>query len=281
MAFSFFESKIFDREYKKIQIKIEDIAMRDIVFKNLAGIILLPAQVNNVEGWVAFDTGAMQTTLNKNYFIELMGKEKEVAKFNGEAVTDIAFETCLSAVSIGGITVNDLPVLLMDMEYVEKSLRTIEPNLRFLGSVGIELIRKTSALVDYANSRITLDPKIDINGAEILPISLEILPVITLELADKKYKFVLDTGANTCLLSTELIGKIQVSPTPDSSEIYTIPMIKVGRHEYTDVSAVFTDLSHIQNRVSIDGVIGSQVISKQLTLFDFQNSAIYLFDGFH
>ena len=33
--------------------------------------------------------------------------------------------------------------------------------------------------------------------------------------------------------------------------------------------------------ISIDGVIGSQVISKQLTLLDFQNSAIYLFEGVH
>lgn len=70
-------------------------------------------------------------------------------------------------------------------------------------------------------------------------------------------------------------------PSPDSSEIYTIPMIKVGRHEYTDVFAIFADLSHIQDYVSIDGVIGFQVISKQLTLFDFPNSTIYLFDGFH
>ena len=131
--------------------------------------------------------------------------------------------------------------------------------------------------MDHENSKITFDSKIDINGAEKLPISMEILPVITLEIADEKHKFILDTGANTCLLSTELIGKIEVSPSPDSSEIYTIPMIKVGRHEYTNVFAIFADLSQIQDYVSIDGVIGSQVISKQLTLFDFQNSAIYLF----
>ncbi len=254
--------------------------MRDIVFKNLAGIVLLPAQVGRVEGWVAFDTGAMQTTLNKNYFIDLSGKEKEVAKFNGEMVTESAIETCLPAVSIGGITVNNLPVLLMDMKYGEKNLRTIEPDFCFLGTVGIELIKKTSVLVDYERSVMTLDPKMDVSGAEKLPISMEKLPVVTLDLAEEKHRFVLDTGANTCLLSTGLIGKIEMSPTPEPSEIHTIPLIKAGRHEYTDVSAVFADLSHIQDQVSIDGVIGSQILSKQLTLFDFPNSAIYLFNGF-
>ena len=255
--------------------------MRDIVFKNLAGIVLLPAQVGRVEGWAAFDTGAMQTTLNKKYFIELLGREKEVAKFSGEMVTDSAVETSLPAASIGGIAVHDLPVLLMDMEYVGKELRTLEPNVCFLGSVGIELIRKTSVLVDFERSVMTLDPKMDVSGAEKLPISMEKLPVVTLDLAEEKYRFVLDTGANTCLLSTGLIGKIEVSPTPEPSEVHTIPLIKAGRHEYTEVSAVFTDLSHIQDQVSIDGVIGSQILSKQLTLFDFPNSAIYLFNGFH
>lgn len=203
-----------------------------------------------------------------------------IAKFDGEMAMTKAIETRLYEMSVGGIKVQDPPVLLMDMEYVEKNLRTIEPNLRFLGSVGIELIRNITALVDYVNSPITLDPTIDTSEAEKIPISMKALPVMTLELAKEQRRFVLDTGANTCLLSDKLTGQIEVSPMGDSSEIHTIPMIKTGRHEYADVSAVFTDLSHIQSHVNIDGVIGSQIISKQLSLFDFPKSTIYLFDGF-
>lgn len=254
--------------------------MREITFKNLAGIILISARINGIEGWVAFDTGAMQTTLNKNYFSELGGKTTEVAKFDGEVATTGAMETHLREFSLDGITVNDLPVLLMDMAYVENSLRTIEPELRFLGSVGIETVGKTPVLVDYERSMVTLDPDIDTNDTERLSLSMEALPVITLELAGEPHRFVLDTGANTCLLSGELAEKIETSPVPDSPGVCTIPLIKAGGREYVDVAAAFTDISHIQNRVDVDGVIGYQIISKQLSLLDFPNGALYLFDSF-
>lgn len=136
-------------------------------------------------------------------------------------------------------------------------------------------------LVDYKRSMITLGPDIDTNDAEKIPLSMEALPIITLELAGEPHRFVLDTGANTCLLSGELSGKIEVSPVPDSPGVCTTPLIKVGRREYADVLAVFTDLSHIQSRVNVDGVISRQVISKQLMLLDFPNDALYLFDNFH
>ena len=254
--------------------------MRDITFKNLGGIILIPARVNGIEGWVAFDTGAMQTALNKNYFSELEGEIKEIARFDKEVATAGAMETHLREFSLDGITAENLPVLLMDMAYVENSLRTFEPKLRFLGSVGIEAIGKVPVLVDYRRSTLTLDPNIDTDDAEKLPLSMEALPVITIELAGELHRFVLDTGANTCLLSSELSGKTEVFPVPDSPGICTIPLIKAGSREYADITAVFTDLSHIRNRVNVDGVIGSQIISRQLSFFDFPNGALYLFDGF-
>lgn len=103
------------------------------------------------------------------------------------------------------------------------------------------------------------------------------LPVISLKIADEPYKFVLDTGANTCLLSSELVDKVTVSPLQDSPGVYVIPKIKVGTHEYRDVNAVFTDISHIRAKVDADGVIGSQILSEQRSLLDFANNALYLF----
>lgn len=254
--------------------------MREITFKNLAGIILIPARINGIEGWVALDTGAMQTALNKNYFLGLGGKTTEVARFDGEVATAGAMETHLHEFSLDGITINGLTVLLMDMSYVENNLRTIEPELRFLGSAGIEVFGKVPVLVDYRRFMVTLDPNIPINGMERLPLSMEALPVITLEIAGEPYRFVLDTGANTCLLSDKLSKKIETSPVPNSPGVCTIPLVKAGEREYIDVTAVFTNLSHIQKRVDVDGVIGYQIISKQLSLLDFPNGVLYLFDSF-
>ena len=251
--------------------------MENIEFKNLAGIMLIPARANGVQGWFAFDTGAMQTSLNRSYFPELVGETKQVAIFDENVALSGAAETNLQELVFGNTAVNDLSVILMDMTYVETSLRTVEPDIRFLGSIGMEIFGNVPILLDYEHSRITTAPAIDTNGAEKLPLAMEALPVIILELAGTPHRFVLDTGANTCLLSSELSGKIAATPLPDSPGVYVIPSVKVGTHQYQNVNAVFTDLSHIRDRVDVDGVIGYQILSPQLSLLDFPNAALYLF----
>ncbi len=251
--------------------------MENIEFKNLAGIMLIPARANGVEGWFAFDTGAMQTSLNRSYFPELVGETKQVAIFDENVALSGAAETNLQELVFGNIAVNDLPVILMDMTYVETSLRTVEPDIRFLGSIGMEAFGNVPILLDYEHSKITAAPDIDTDGAEKFPLSMEALPVITLELAGESHRFVLDTGANTCLLSSELSGTITATPLPDSPGVYVISSVKAGTHQYQNVNAVFTDLSHIRDRVDVDGVIGYQILSPQLSLLDFPNAALYLF----
>lgn len=251
--------------------------MEVIAFKNLAGIILLPARANGIEGWFAFDTGAMRTAVNSHYFPELEGGEKQIAIFSEGMAVSGAVEARLQELTFGNLAVNGLPVLCMDMAYVETSLRAVEPEIRFLGSAGIEAFGRMPVLLDYERSVLTVAPGINTGGAEKLPLSMEALPVITLELAGEPRRFVLDTGANTCLLSSELAEKIAAPPLPDSPGVFVIPEIKAGTHEYQNVNAVFTDISHIRGSVDVDGVIGCQILSAQVSFLDFQNAALYLY----
>lgn len=247
-----------------------------IGFKNLAGIVLLPAVVCGREGWMAFDTGAMETALNKNHFSELEGDSREIAKFDGQVGISGAEETRLHELTVGEITLQELPVLLMDMDYVEKSLRTLEPELCFLGSVGIDAIGRVPVLLDYERSAVTLSPETDTSGADIVPLSMEALPVITLELGGETRRFVLDTGANTCLLSAELSEAFPVTPAEDAPGVYTIPPVRLGGRTYDGVAAVFTDIGRIKERVEVDGVIGYHILSKQPSLLDFQKGELCL-----
>lgn len=250
---------------------------RVITFKNLAGIVLLPAVIDGVEGLMAFDTGAMETALNKNRFPGLAGESKEIAKFDGAVGTAGAEELRLSRMTVGGVAVGDTSVLLMDMDYVEKSLRTLEPELCFLGSVGIDAFGRAPVLLDYERFTVTLSPDVDISGAEMFPLSMEALPVVTLRLGGKSRRFVLDTGANTCLLSAELAEAFPVTPVDGAPGVYTIPPVELGGRTFDGVPAVFTDLSHIKSRVDVDGVIGCHILSRQPSLLDFQGERLYLF----
>ena len=251
--------------------------MESIEFKNLAGIILLPARADGVEGWFAFDTGAMQTAVNSAYFSGLAGEAKEVAVFNEKMAVKAASEAKLRELTFGPVTVNDLSVICMDAAYVENSLRTFEPELRLLGSIGMEALGDVPVLLDYQKSVLTVSPDISTDGAEMLPLSREALPVVTLTVNGAARRFVLDTGANTCLLSGDLADKVEATPLPDSPGVYVIPEITAGTRKYRNINAVFTDISQIRERVQVDGVIGSQILSEQLSLLDFPHAALWLF----
>lgn len=45
--------------------------MQTIAFRLIKGIMLIPATADGQEGYFAFDTGAMQTAVNRAYFPEL------------------------------------------------------------------------------------------------------------------------------------------------------------------------------------------------------------------
>ena len=45
---------------------------------------LIPATANEKVGFFAFDTGAMQTAVNKAYFPEMQGEHINITKFSGE-----------------------------------------------------------------------------------------------------------------------------------------------------------------------------------------------------
>ncbi len=251
--------------------------MERIKFKNVAGIMLIPARADGVDGWFALDTGAMQTSLNRVYFPDIEGSAAEVAVFDSGMSVAKASSVTIREFTVGGRTLNDLPVILTDMTYVEKSLRAVEPEICFYGSVGVDSFGERPFLIDYESSEITVEPNIDVSRADRIPLCRGAFTVIEVEISGKSRRFVFDTGANTCLISAELLDETEAVPA-DEQGIYTIPRITVGSHEYRDVTAVFSDISRIRGKTEgVDGLIGSQILSKQPSLVDLKGGALYLF----
>ena len=238
--------------------------MNTIRFKNIAKIMLIPGRADGAEGMFVFDTGAMQTSLNRKYFPDFEGKTAEVAIFD-------------SSMAEAAAAAHDFPAMLFDMSYVENALRAVDSEVCIYGSVGMDFFGGAPILIDYERSEITVDPDIDVSGAEKIPLNVGALPVFSVEIGGEPHNFVLDTGANTCLMSGELADKITVSPIEDSPGVYTVQKILVGSHEYRNVEAVFTDISRIRAKFAADGVIGGQILSGQRSVIDFKNGALYLF----
>lgn len=55
-----------------------------------------------------------------------------------------------------------------------------------------------------------------------------------------------------------------------------IPVIRVGENEYENITATISDISAIQKRVLVEGVIGYQVLSPQRTILDIKNNQLIM-----
>ena len=157
--------------------------MQTIASRLIKGIMLLPATADGQEGYFAFDTGAMQTAVNRAYFPELQGDTIEIAKFTEGVKKTNAEEGMLTTLNVAGIAREQLPVLLMDLMYVEKELKTVDPEIRFLGTMGIDVIRDYTVLLDYEKQEIVLDPEVpDFAAQREAHMRLEKLPIIPVEI---------------------------------------------------------------------------------------------------
>lgn len=250
--------------------------MHTIPFTLVNGIILIPVIANEQTGYFAFDTGAMQTAVNKAYFAELQGEHIDIGIFSEAVKGSVADKGLLSSLRFFDIERVNFPVLIMDLMYVENILKTAMPDLKLLGSLGIDVISNYTVLLDYNSSELILDPQHEFDGQVAVPMKFEKLPIIKIEAAERICDFVLDTGANTCLLGQSFLNEPQLKPVAEALNIVTIPVVRIGGNEYQNITAAICDISAIQKKVPIEGVIGYQMLSQQRTILDFRNSRLIL-----
>ena len=250
--------------------------MITIPFKLADGIILVSAAANGKEGFFAFDTGAMQTAVNKAHFPEMQGAQIQIAKFTEGVQEASAAEGTLSSLYISQIEKADFPVLIMDLMYVENALKAAMPDVKFLGTLGIDVIRNYTVLLDYNAAEIILDPEYGFENQVTVPMRYEKLPVIEVEVANRTCDFVLDTGANTCLLGQSFQNAPQLIPASKTPNIVTAPVVRVGENKYENITSVISDISAIKKKVPVEGVIGYQVLSRQRSILDFKNHQLIM-----
>ena len=73
-------------------------------------------------------------------------------------------------------SISEASVLLLAMGYVEKPLRGAKPDLDFLGTMGIDIIKSHTVLLDYANSQVVLDEEAP-DGLEYYDMKADVFPV--------------------------------------------------------------------------------------------------------
>ena len=250
--------------------------MITIPYTLVNGIILIPATANEKEGFFAFDTGAMQTAVNKAYFPEMHGGHIEVAKFSEEVKEHAASEGLLSTLRFSAIERSNLPVLIMDLMYVENALKAVRPDIKLLGTLGVDIIAAYTVFLDYSIPELILNPPYGFRNHMTIPMEFKKLPVIKVAVADRIRSFVLDTGANTCLLGHSFMNAPALAPLSETQNIVNIPLFRVGENCYENITAVISDISPIRKRVLAEGVVGYQILCPQRSILDFQNNRLIM-----
>lgn len=112
------------------------------------------------------------------------------------------------------------------------------------------------------------------------------VPLCIVSIDGKMYKFLIDTGAPTCIseeLFAELGLKIKASlPVRDSQKnrqkqnITSIARMEVGDLVYTDVGCLVVNFNKQEmiRCLGLDGIIGSNTMSKAFWSFDYSNEKI-------
>lgn len=247
-----------------------------IPFENAGGIPLVQATVAGEAGWLVFDTGAMCTALHRKYFPDLTGKSHGAARFDGSLQATTVEEAVIDAIQIGDAVFPHPTVYRMDFTYVEQGLADVMPEGKLLGSLGFDLLRQHRILMDYGASVITLDPLEPPEDAIAVPLEIGQLATVPVSLQGQEHPFVLDSGANVCLLSSALQGEVLGEPMPDNPELLLVQLAVSGKL-FENVPALFSDVSRIQIQCKADSIIGYPLLSAQKTLLDFPEETLYLY----
>ncbi|MGT2666790.1 hypothetical protein ACVRYP_05690 [Streptococcus rifensis] len=240
-----------------------------IPFELVDGIVLIEVTIDDKKGHMAFDTGAMATCINKHYFLGQQGEEKEIKKFDENLKTSAVIKGT-KTISFGDRTLEQIKTLSVDFDYVEKPLRKTKADLVFLGTLGIDVLGQTNIMIDYQNQVIDFDYQVD-NGtirAE-LPMTVAHLPIIPIQIDGNLHPFVLDTGANTCVIDPVILSQ-------QTEDEINIPHLIWSEREYTHINAVVSDLTQLRQKVKAYGIIGYQVLKDHSWYLDFQNEKILL-----
>jgi predicted aspartyl protease len=117
------------------------------------------------------------------------------------------------------------------------------------------------------------------------------LPFCTVEIAGRSYRFLIDTGAPTCI-SERLFQELQLKPSfrssmrdsqkkKQQSTFVNIPKIKIGSIEVEDIgAAVFNPNVGNLSCFEMEGIIGANLLAHLYCSFNYSENTLWVSKSF-
>lgn len=271
----------------------------DIPFQLVQNLLVVNVIIDGQKRPFLFDSGSPSVVLNAKYFSQKdtsTGKRISSSKGVNGQLNGLSFYH-VKEFDFQGIKIKNQKHVATDLDNIEKELNT-----PIYGLIGYSLIKNYDVLYDYKNKIITLiQPEFYAQYAtqtfqnkktETIPFQLKKhIPILPIKIKNREYAVGVDSGAETNMLDDDLfstisnlkkIGVDTLSGVGNQSRVVKKGIVKkmsLGTQKYKNVPFVFGDLSHINKgyKLQLDGLIGYEILSKQLTLISYKRKEMILF----
>lgn len=254
-------------------------ANQDVPFKLAHGyVIVVKCSVADLRDVTAIvDTGSTQTVVDMRLARRLgLATHAETVTFLTQNASVLAVS--IPSIQLGSIRVESMAGTAMDLSSLESELG-FRPDVM----IGMDILRRTSFMIDYKKRRLRFAaPRPAAHSAKLARGGR--FAIIESKVLGKILRLKIDTGFNSLLVYA---GRIRVLPGLAESagwvksavqtarvHIFEAPEIQVGGWHAFHVAMGLTDESP-PNLADFDGLLGPRLLASRRVAFDFDNMMLY------
>ncbi len=242
------------------------------------------AELGDKKGYFIFDTGAEDLILNNK---ELIGESQFFETLSGsQSMT----KTKVQVFSLGNYTISNVDAFAMDLSHLEDFT-----NVKLLGIVGTKIFDSELIHIDNVQNRIQLTQRSylsELRNSKLIHSDVLLsngIPLIPVQINDKKYLFGLDTGSSVSVMDVKHISQLSSQKSPkqisilttetkgDAHQIQTIDKINLGILSIKDLEVITQSLDAINKELDskIDGILSLNQIEVSNVYIDILRSKIF------
>lgn len=261
-----------------------------IPFDLIRGMIVMNAQVDQTDGQFILDTGAPLMIINDQ-------PEQTTLKATSFKQEVAIGETTIDVFNWAGAEEKKMDALVLDISHLESAF-----DLPLTGMIGYNALKQYEIFFDYEKQFVlryrARKNKLHENATPIYSIPFQFydhLPVITIKIGKRRFRFGLDTGACANLIDQSILEKLSeelyidstdeevqgLDQSVDKVKALIMKHIEVKELAVEDLKFLATDLSQLQSTDgrSIDGLLGYSFLSKMKFSINYPKQRIYIWES--
>jgi len=243
----------------------------EIPFQLVDGLIVVEATVNQEKGQYIFDTGSPYLIINGS----VDSKDSEISSLDYE---HFAEDIVVHDFSLANISKRAIGAMKVDASFLKNHV-----GYEVDGLIGMSALQGYSVFIDYEENKLVFlnEESSLINQSymhyRVSSIDYQLLesrPVVNINIGQKLYKMILDSGANA-----NVIHQNSSLATNDES-LFSADEIKLNNITITNIDFLQRDLSFVNeagNDFKIDGILSIDGMNVDKVLFDATRGKVFLF----